>query len=169
MQIEIVPCTIKHLEKLIEGADAFQSAYGLHVVDGYMPFEGALQHILKRLQESAAAPPWTPSLFVHRADNTLVGFGGFKSAPDAARRVEIGYAVAPRYQGQGVAASAAMQFIQLAFSSNLVDTVFAHTLAEHNASTKVLEKCGMTRVADTKQMVEPGVGEIWQWQIVKGG
>jgi RimJ/RimL family protein N-acetyltransferase len=167
MHIEIMPCTVEHLEKLIEGAEAFQLAYGLQVVDGYMPFAGALQHILKRLQESAVAPPWTPSLFVHRADNALVGFGGFKSVPDALRRVEIGYAVAPSYQGQGIAASTAIEFIELAFSSGLVDTVFAHTLAEHNASTKVLEKCGMTRVADAKQMVEPGVGEIWQWQIVK--
>ena len=68
MQIEIMPCTVEHLEKLIEGAEAFQSAYGIQVVDGYMPFEGALQHILKRLQGSAVAPPWTPSLFVHRAE-----------------------------------------------------------------------------------------------------
>jgi [ribosomal protein S5]-alanine N-acetyltransferase len=100
-------------------------------------------------------------------DKALVGFGGFKSAPDVARRVEIGYSVAPRYQSQGIAASAAMQFIKLAFATNLVDTVFAHTLAEHNASTKVLEKCGMARAADAQQMVESGVGEIWQWQIAK--
>ena len=52
MQIEIMPCTVEHLEKLIEAAEAFQSAYGIQVVDGYMPFEGALQHILKRLQAS---------------------------------------------------------------------------------------------------------------------
>lgn len=35
MDVEIVPCSIGHLEKLIEGADAFLNTYGLQVVDGY--------------------------------------------------------------------------------------------------------------------------------------
>jgi [ribosomal protein S5]-alanine N-acetyltransferase len=42
MDIEIVPCSTEHLEKLIKGADAFQQAYGLQPIDGYMPFKGAL-------------------------------------------------------------------------------------------------------------------------------
>jgi [ribosomal protein S5]-alanine N-acetyltransferase len=37
MDIEIVPCSVKHLEKLIEGTDAFLKVYGLQAVDGYMP------------------------------------------------------------------------------------------------------------------------------------
>ncbi len=52
MDIEIVPCSVEHLEKLIEGADAFLEAYGLQMVDGYMPFQGALQYILKEMQGS---------------------------------------------------------------------------------------------------------------------
>ena len=43
MDVGIVPCSVEHLEKLIESADAFLNAYGLQVVDGYMPFAGALQ------------------------------------------------------------------------------------------------------------------------------
>ncbi|MCP2729277.1 hypothetical protein [Limnofasciculus baicalensis] len=50
MDIEIVPCSVGHLEKLIEGADAFLNAYGLQVVDGYMPFGGALQYSELRTQ-----------------------------------------------------------------------------------------------------------------------
>ncbi len=37
MDIEIVPCSVEHLEKLIEGANAFLEAYKLQAVDGYMP------------------------------------------------------------------------------------------------------------------------------------
>jgi hypothetical protein len=40
---------VEHLEKLIEGADSFLNAYGLQMVDGYMPFGGALQYILRQI------------------------------------------------------------------------------------------------------------------------
>jgi [ribosomal protein S5]-alanine N-acetyltransferase len=162
MDVEIVPCSIGHLEKLIEGADAFLSAYGLEVVDGYMPFEGALQYILNQMQRSQLWHPWLPYLFLARPDQSVVGFGGFKSVPDSKRTVEIGYSVAPNYQGRGFATSAACQFIEIAFESKLVNCVCAHTLAESNASTRVLEKCGMTKVSEA---VDPDVGNVWRWEI----
>ncbi|MFN8439228.1 MAG: GNAT family N-acetyltransferase [Caldilineaceae bacterium] len=163
MDIEIVPCSVERLEKLMEGTDAFLKSYGLQVVDGYMPFEGALEYMLGQMKASQLWHPWLPYLFVYRPDQALVGLGGFKSIPDAKRTVEIGYSVAPRYQGKGFATSAAQQLIQIAFESKLVDCVCAHTLAEPNASTKVLEKCGMTKVSET---VDPDVGTVWRWEIV---
>jgi [ribosomal protein S5]-alanine N-acetyltransferase len=136
MDIEIVPCSVEHLEKLIEGADAFLTAYGLQVIDGYMPFGGALQYILNEMKGAQLWHPWLPYLFLFRPDQALVGLGGFKSVPNAERTVEIGYAIAPNYQGRGFATSAARQLIEIAFGSTLVDCVCAHTLAEHNASTQ---------------------------------
>ena len=164
MDIEIVPCSIAHLEKLIEGTDAFQSTYGLQVVHGYMPFQGALQYILNQMKDSQLWHPWLPYLFVFRPDRALVGLGGFKSVPDSQRRIEIGYSVAPDYQSKGLATSAASQLIEIAFASKLVDCVCAHTLAEPNASTRVLEKCGMTKVSQT---VDPDVGNVWRWEILR--
>ena len=162
MDVEIVPCSVGHLEMLIEGADAFLNAYGIQVVDGYMPFGGALQYILKKMQGSQLWHPWLPYLFLVRSDQALVGFGGFKSIPDSKRMVEIGYSVAPSYQGRGFATSAVRQFIEIAFESKLVNCVCAHTLSESNASTKVLERCGMTKVSEA---VDPDVGNVWRWEI----
>jgi RimJ/RimL family protein N-acetyltransferase len=129
-----------------------------------MPFEGALQHSLNQLQTLQIWHPWLPYLFLFHPDQTLVGFGGFKSVPDSGRMVEIGYSVAPSYQGRGFATSAARQFIEIAFKSESVDYVCAHTLAEPNASTRVLAKCGMTKVSET---VDPDVGTVWRWEIRK--
>ncbi|MBD3881731.1 GNAT family N-acetyltransferase [Phormidium tenue FACHB-886] len=162
MAVEIIPCSIEHLEKLIEDADAFQKAYGFQVVDGYMPFEGALQYILTQMQDSQIWHPWLPYQFLFQPDRALVGLGGFKSAPDSQRTVEIGYAVAPSYQGRGFATSAVQQLIEIAFESKLVDCVCAHTLAEPNASARVLEKCGMTKVSET---IDPEDGRLWRWEI----
>ncbi|NJL43522.1 MAG: GNAT family N-acetyltransferase [Pseudanabaena sp. RU_4_16] len=165
MDVEIVPCSVEHFEKLIEGTDAFLKAYGLQVVDGYMPFEGALQYILKEMKGVQLWHPWLPYLFLFRPDRAVVGLGGFKSVPDSTRIVEIGYSVAPSYQGRNFATSATRQFIQIAFGSKLVDCVCAHTLAEYNASTRVLEKCGMTKVSEK---IDPDVGNVWRWEICAG-
>jgi [ribosomal protein S5]-alanine N-acetyltransferase len=162
MNVEIVPCSVAHLETLLAGADTFLSTYGLRAIDGYMPFEGALQYLLAQMQGSQIWHPWLPYQFLFRPDQALVGLGGFKSVPDAKRTVEIGYAVSPSYQGRGFATAAARQLIEVAFESTLVDCVCAHTLAEPNASTRVLQKCGMTKVAET---VDPDHGTVWRWEI----
>jgi [ribosomal protein S5]-alanine N-acetyltransferase len=160
--IEIVPCSVEHLERLIEDTDAFLDAYGLQVIDGYMPFQGALEYILNQMKAGQLWHPWLPYLFIFRPDLAVVGLGGFKSVPDLQRTVEIGYSVAPRYQNKGFATSAARQLIELAFESKLVDRVCAHTLAAPNASTRVLEKCGMSKVSEA---VDPDVGSVWKWEI----
>ena len=73
-------------------------------------------------------------------DDLLVGFGGFKGPPRDGI-VEIGYAVSPSRQGRGVATAATRLLIQQARSAG-VETVVAHTLAEFNPSTTVLQRCG---------------------------
>ena len=49
-----------------------------------------------------------------------------------------------------------------AYGLQVVDYVYAHTLAESNASTRVLEKCRMTKVSEA---VDPDVGNVWRWEI----
>jgi [ribosomal protein S5]-alanine N-acetyltransferase len=164
MDVEIVPCSIENLQKLIEGADAFKNKYGIQAIDGYMPFAGALQYILTQMQNSQIWHPWLPYQFLFPSEQALVGLGGFKSVPDSHRTVEIGYSIAPKYQNRGFATSATLQLIKIAFESNLVDCVCAHTLAEPNASTSVLQKCKLTKVSDS---VDPDVGNVWRWEIGK--
>lgn len=72
MNVEIVPCSVEPLEKLIEGADSFLNDYELQVVDGYMPFGGALQYILNQMQGSQLWHPWLLYLFIFRFDQTVV-------------------------------------------------------------------------------------------------
>ncbi len=165
MDIEIIPCSLGHLEQLIEGKDAFLKAYGLQVVDGYLPseFMGVLQHSRNAMQSGQIWHPWLCYLFFLRPERAIVGLGGFKSIPDN-RTVEIGYSVAPSYQNKGVATSAVKQLIEIAIASNLVDCVCAHTLAEPNASTRVLKKCGMTKVSET---IDEEDGALWKWEIMK--
>lgn len=49
-----------------------------------------------------------------------------------------------------------------AFASDSILAVRAHTLPEHNASTKVLAKCGFKFI---EEITHPEDGLIWRWEL----
>ena len=94
--------------------------------------------------------------------NALVGSGGFKGGPDPDGVVEIGYEIASEYWNRGFGTQAARGMVDMAFSHAEVQAVMAHTLAEKNASNRILEKLGMQFVTE---IVDPNDGPIWRWQV----
>lgn len=76
--------------------------------------------------------------------------------------VKISYGIARSYRGRGFATEAAQMLVARALKEERVRTVQAHTLPEHNASTKVLEKCGFTL---REELMHPENGLIWRWQL----
>jgi RimJ/RimL family protein N-acetyltransferase len=75
--------------------------------------------------------------------------------------VEVGYAIAPSFRGQGLATDAVAQMVQRAFADPLVRGVDAHTLGEPNASTRVLQKSQFEKIAEH---LDPDEGPVWQWR-----
>ena len=59
----------------------------------------------------------------------------------------------------------ATKLIELASGSAAVRRIIAHTLPETNASTRVLEKAGMTFVGE---VIDPEDGRVWRWEIQAG-
>jgi uncharacterized damage-inducible protein DinB len=86
---------------------------------------------------------------------------GSKVRLDADGVVEIAYGIVPSYQGQGFATETARALMRYAFGSGRVRIVRAHTRPEPNASTRVLTKCGFTRVGE---VVDPEDGLVWRWE-----
>ena len=78
--------------------------------------------------------------------------------------VEIGYEVAPDFRGWALGTEIARALIGKAFESPDVERVQAHTLPETNASTAILEKCGLTKV---EVVEDPEDGIVWRWEIRK--
>lgn len=153
--LRVVPATADQLRALLRGKDAFRDEHDLTVVDGYLEFEGALERSLAGLADGAAAE-WSSYLFIHLADTALIGFGGFKGPP-VDSTVEIGYGIAPAYRGRGYATEAAGALLERAQAAG-VSLVLAHTLAEPNASTRVLQHLGFRRAA------VPDEGSTWRWE-----
>ena len=127
---------------------------GLRIGSTYLP------EWLAAVRASESNDPWRHGFsIVHRETGRSVGTCGFKGPP-ADSVVEIAYGIDPEHQGKGYATEAAEALTSFAFAQN-VRTVRAHTLAETNASTRVLTKCGFRHVGP---VIDPEDGPVWRWE-----
>jgi RimJ/RimL family protein N-acetyltransferase len=143
--------------ELLEAALAGDVA-GHTVVPGWASFAAALERTREALAIDPGVTEWGPRLFFDDAE--LVGWGGFKGAP-ADGRVEVGYEIAPARQGRGLATAALRAMVAEAFADDRVGEVIAHTLAEPNASNRVLEKVGFHFDGET---LERGA-VVWRFSL----
>jgi ribosomal-protein-alanine N-acetyltransferase len=140
---------------------------GVTVFDDWFDFPGvagieAMRFMYEYLKANPDALGWWTHLFVHVEDKVLIGSGGYKGKADEAGMVEIGYAIVPAYRHRGLATEAAQGLVDHAFVHAHIKRVDAHTLAQRNASTRVLEKVGMRFV---RTVNDPDVGEVWRWSL----
>jgi RimJ/RimL family protein N-acetyltransferase len=104
---------------------------------------------------------WTHQVPVDRPA-TVVGACSYTGPPSTDGVVEIAYGIASSYQRQGLATLAAAELTRRAFADGRARIVCAHTLPEHNASTRILEKLGMTFVGFGN---DPDEGPVWRWEL----
>jgi len=84
-----------------------------------------------------------PYLIERRGDGLLLGGTGLEI--ETPHRYCTGYVLARDAWGQGYATEALAAMLELAFSRPEVRRVYALCDAEHVASARVMEKCGMQR------------------------
>ena len=154
----IEPVSLEQVEALIEGDHVFAARYGMPVAPGYLDFPEALPRTRDELVGGMPSE-WYSHLIIDTDTNTVVGFGGYKGPPTDGE-VEIGYSVAPSWQQRGHATAAAQLLIGKARVAGAT-RVCAYTLAETNASTRVLTRCGLTM---TEVVADAEVGSVWRWE-----
>ena len=159
----LVPHQPKDLLALLRGATEYEKASGMRVADGVRDFLlSASPDFVAQLEAATAPDPWKLGFaVVHKIDNVVIGMCGFPGPPDSDGAVEIAYSVAPIYQGKGYATEAARALIDYAIDDRRVRTIRAHTLAEVNASTRILEKCGFKKVGE---MLDSENNLVWRWE-----
>lgn len=164
-RLTLLPVDVPICEAFFAGAEKLSQLLNIElptVIDleyGAEPFRYTYDRIKDNPGDSAW---WMMLLFIHQQDRTLAGLGGYKGPPDPQGMVEIGYQIYEPYRNQGLATEAANGMINRAFEHPDVNLVQAHTLAEENASVRVLKKCGMVF---TGAFDDPDDGPIWQWQL----
>jgi ribosomal-protein-alanine N-acetyltransferase len=129
------------LDAALEGDDALARALACEVVPGWASFTKALRSTRDALAANPAGSAWGARLFLAGDPPELIGWGGFKGPPRDGV-VELGYEIAQDRRGRGLATEATREMLAEAFADEQVELVIAHTLAERNASTRVLQKAG---------------------------
>jgi [ribosomal protein S5]-alanine N-acetyltransferase len=160
--IRLVWVNLDLLDAALEGDDALAQALGAQVAPGWVSFTEALQSTRDAVAADPGRTEWGSRLFLTGDPPELVGWGGFKGSPEDGV-VELGYEIAEARQGRGLATAATRAMLDEAFADQRVTTVIAHTLAERNASNRVLEKAGFTFDGEAQEDGET----VWRWRLAR--
>ncbi len=162
-RLTLTPLDLPTYEAIFAGMSELSKHLNLSVPDEFSVFGlEPFQYTYNKLKANPGDATWWLYLFILPEQRALAGVGGYKGPPDAQGMVEIGYSIYEEFQSQGLATEAATGLINQAFDHPEIQLVQAHTLAEENASVRVLKKGGMTF---TGEFNDPDDGLIWQWQI----
>ena len=160
-RLKLVDGNLELLTAAVAGRSALEALLGVSVADDWSGFPEALPVLRASYEKNPNGHTWGSLFFVDPRVRTLVGFGGFKGPPSSDAVVEIGYAIAPAFRGQGLATDAVAQMVQRAFADPSVRAVDAHTLGHANPSTRVLEKSGFRKLGEVN---DPDDGVVWHWR-----
>jgi RimJ/RimL family protein N-acetyltransferase len=160
--IRLVCADLSLLDAALAGDHDLARVLGRDVVAGWATFTEALQPAREAVARDAGHARWGTRFFVTDDPPELVGWGGFKGAP---RRgvVELGYEIASARQGRGLATAAVRAMLAEAFADERVVAVIAHTLAERNASNRVLEKVGFRYDGNAQEDGE----DVWRFSLTR--
>ena len=161
MRLSLVTPDIGLLDAATAGREELERALGCDVAEGWDVFAGALRRTRDALAVDPGSARWGMRLFVLDEPRTLVGFGGFKGPPRDGV-VELGYAIAPGWEGRGLATAAARAMLREAFAAPGVDAVIAHTRPEPGASVRVLEKAGFVGEGEVP---DEQIGTAWRFRV----
>jgi [ribosomal protein S5]-alanine N-acetyltransferase len=164
----LVVADLPKLEAIVsEDQDTLSSLLGgVDIASQWLHFPEAMVWMRDYLRESEAELGWWNYLIIHRQAGKLIGSGGFKGPPSYNGEVEIGYEIAPAYQGQGLATEAARALVEYAFNNTAVRCVMANTLAEENASNHLLYKIGFEWMGEEEDLEET---KFWVFRQLKIG
>ncbi|CAA9560909.1 MAG: GCN5-related N-acetyltransferase [uncultured Thermomicrobiales bacterium] len=135
---------------------------GLRVAEGWpnAAERDALPFLADELARQPGLAEWGMQILIHTEEAIIIGTAGFKGKPLDNGTVELGYGIAPAYQGRGYATEAVRGLIAWAFTQSQVKRVFANCLPENAASARVLTKAGF-------QPLPPTVGYL-NWELRRG-
>ena len=162
MRLKLINCNLEILQAVLAGDEALAQTLQAKVPANWSEFGApAFQYALEQVQPHPETAGWWTYLPVLESENTVVGSGGYKGPPDTNGWVEIGYEISQPFRGRGLATEMSQQLVEQAFRDPGVKGVCAHTLAEMNASCRVLEKSGFKMVNEIEDEEE---GKIWRWE-----
>lgn len=158
-KVDLKAATIPDLTLLVTDRAAFAVRMGSPAPGGWPQFPEAIPFTIDRLATHLHESDWWMHYFL--VNGLIVGSGGFVGKPRKGV-VEIGYEIAPRFQGRGYGLGAASALVEQAFDSGQVKSVIAHTLAVAGPSTRLLERLGFVM---EEEVPDAESGTVWRWRL----
>jgi ribosomal-protein-alanine N-acetyltransferase len=146
LAVQLVPFDRRLLDAAVADDATFARAIGAEVVDGWMPDRDALSIAADTIDDDGGFGLFAVLV---EAGRYVVGNAGFLGPPTAGGEVEIGYAIAPAFAGQGLATAVVRTLVARAFDSSAVVAVVARTAKGNAASARVLEKAGFVLAGES--------------------
>jgi RimJ/RimL family protein N-acetyltransferase len=150
------------LELAVENLKKFQQRVGATIAANWPDYASAMLVSRDKLRANPELSGWWTHLVLVDSPPVVAGICGYTGPPNEGGEVEIAYGTAPQYRNRGVATSAAAELIRRALADKRTRRVCAHTLPEHNASTRVLQKLGMQFAGLDN---DPDEGTVWRWEL----
>jgi len=156
-RLQLVPATIALCDAEVRGAAFVARTLGATVPESWPPpvFEpDDVARVRQQLVADPTAGRWTLYYLLRHSDSgaaapALIGIAGYIAPPTRDGIVEIGYAILPQHQRQGLATEAVDALLDLAFADANVHVVVATTYAALLPSIRVLQKTGFIETAYT--------------------
>ncbi len=128
---------------------AYRSDPQVGLFQGWTPL--SKEEALTYLAEVESAPllkpgHWTQIAIASTETDRLLGDLGLFVSEDQSQ-AEIGFTLAPRSQGRGLATSAVLAAIELLFERTSVQRIIAITDARNTPSIRLLERVGMSLIS----------------------
>jgi [ribosomal protein S5]-alanine N-acetyltransferase len=158
--LEFIPATRKLLRYLSEDPQEFAEDYKVRLHEFSQTVAQQSLAFMKTFPYETK-PEWFGFLVVEEATRQMVGTCSLKGPP-VEGAVEIAYYCFPGFEGRGIGTEMARFLVEHARPLQDVTLITARTLAEPNASTRILEKIGM-RLAGEEE--EDGTA-IWRWELL---
>ena len=160
--LRLIPLDIAAIAAILDDLDQFQERLGVSAETNRSLIVEVARQTGAMLQVSGAQAPWCGYLVVNEATRMFIGTCGFKGGPDSGGAVEIVYFTFPESEHRGYATRMARSLTDIARKSGAARRVIAHTQPGKGASTRVLEKIGMSL---TGEVVHPEDGRVWRWEM----
>lgn len=160
--LRLIPLDIAAIAAILDDMDQFQERLGVSAETNRTLILEVARQTGEMLRVSGAQAPWCGYLVVNDATRMFIGTCGFKGGPDGDGAVEIAYFTFPESEHRGYATQMAHALTDIVRRTGGVRQIIAHTTPEKNASTRVLEKIGMSLRGE---IIDPEDGRVWRWVL----
>ena len=157
--LEFMPAPRRVLRHLAAEPADFAEEHGIRL---HEVAQSVAQHSLEFMRTFSLETPahWFGYFAIEGETQQMVGTCSFKGPPDGGV-LEIAYFTFPGFEGRGIGTEMARFLLERARTLTGITAVIAHTLPERNASTRILEKLGMSF---SREDIEDDV-TVWRWEL----